>query len=104
VRDLLVSVLAAAVITALGLAALSAVTLAPWLVALQAADTRRRSAAGWGAAALAGSAAALAVATGLLLVGAPVVLVSLAAVVLAWAVPVGLWRAGPGARPLGAHQ
>jgi hypothetical protein len=32
------------------------------------------------------------------------VLVGLAAVVLAWAVPAVLWRAGRGARPLGAHQ
>jgi hypothetical protein len=104
VRDLLLSVLAAAALVALGLAALAAVTLAPFVVALQAADARHRSAARWGAAALAGSGAALAAALVLLVTGAPAALAALAAAALAWTVPAVLWRSGPGARPVGAHQ
>jgi multidrug efflux pump subunit AcrB len=105
VRDLLVSVLAAALLAALGLAALAAVTLAPWVVALQLADARRRSAAGWGAAALAGSGLALAVGLVLHQAGAGTALAAGALLVLAWAVPVALWRSGlPAQDRVGAHQ
>jgi len=104
VRDLVLPVLAAAVFVALGLAALSAVTLAPFVVALQLADARRRSAAAWGAAALAAAGAALGVALVLLLAGGHPVVAGLAGAALAWAVPAVLWRSGPGTRPVGAHQ
>jgi hypothetical protein len=105
VRDLLLSVLAAAALTALGLAALSAVTLAPFVVTLQLADARRRSAAGWGAAALAGSGVSLAVAVGVLLAGGPSTVAGLAALAGSWAVPSAVWRSGA-ADPsrIGAHQ
>ena len=103
-RDLLLSVLAAAVLVTVGLAALAALTLVPFVVALQAADARCRSTARWGAAALAGSIAALAVALGLLVIGTPPAVAALVAAALAWTVPAVLWRAGRGARPLGAHQ
>jgi hypothetical protein len=105
VVDLLVSVLAASVLAALALAALAAVTLAPFVVALQAADARHRSAARWGALALAGSGTALAAGAVLHGLGARGLVAGPAVLVLAWAAPLAARRARAGDPDLlGVHR
>ena len=60
--DTLLAAIVFAVIVAVGLAGLAAVTLVPFVLALQMADARRFSTARWGAVTLAGSLLGLAVA------------------------------------------
>jgi hypothetical protein len=55
VLDLLLAAVTFPLIVAIGLALLAAVTLAPFVVALQMADTRRFSTTRWGAVALVAS-------------------------------------------------
>jgi predicted membrane protein len=55
VIDLLLAAVTFPLLLAVGLVALAALTLAPFVVALQMADARRFSSTRWGAVALAGS-------------------------------------------------
>ena len=89
--DLLLAVVAAGLLVALALALLSAVTLAPFVVALQLAEARRFSTARWGALALAGVGVALLVALVLVRGDRVSLPVALLALLLAWGVPAGLW-------------
>lgn len=57
--DLLLAAVTLPLLLAVGLALLAAVTLVPFVLALQMADTRSFSCARWGAVALAGSALGL---------------------------------------------
>lgn len=88
--DLLLAVAAAALLTALALALLSAVTLVPFVVALSLAERRRFSAGRWGSVTLAGAVGGLLLA-GLLLSGdrvpAPVAVLPL---LLGWTGPAAL--------------
>ena len=87
--DLLLALLAFTVIVVLGLAALTGLTVVPFVYALQLADRRGVSSARVGTVAATGVLLGLAVAGTVLLLDAPAFLV-LPAVVTVWAVPVGL--------------
>jgi hypothetical protein len=100
VVDVLLAVLAVAVLVTLGVGGLLAVTVAPFLVALGHADRQGASATRVGAVAMAGSAAGLALAW----VGLRADAVPAAAAVpllLTWLVPVAVARAPRRARWLG---
>ena len=88
--DLLLAVAAAALLTAVALALLSAVTLVPFVVALSLAERRGFSTGRWGAVTLAGAVTGLLLA-GVLLTGdrvpAPLALLPL---LLGWTGPVVL--------------
>ena len=89
--DLLLAVGASVLLVAAGLALLSALTLAPFVVGLTMADARRFSCARWGTLTLAGIALALLLV--LLLVRGdrvptPIALLPL---LLTWGGPAGLW-------------
>ena len=89
--DLLLAVGTAALLVALALGLLSAVTLAPFVVGLQMAEARRFSTARWGALTLAGVGVALLLALVLVRgdrVATPVALLPL---LLAWGGPAALW-------------
>ena len=89
--DLLLAVVATAVLVALALLLLSAVTLAPFVVGLQLAEARRFSTARWGVLTLAGVGVALLLALVLVRgdrVATPVALLPL---LLAWGGPATLW-------------
>jgi hypothetical protein len=91
VLDLVLAAVAFPLIFALGLLLLSLVTLVPFVLALQMADSRRFSTARWGTVALVGSLAGLALA--LLFYRSdrlpdPAALLPLA---FTWAGPGGLW-------------
>lgn len=86
--DLLLSVVVAALVVALGLGVLAALTLAPFVVALQLAERDGVSTVRWGAVTLAGSVVGLLVVLLLLRsdsVSTPIALLPLA---LTWAGPV----------------
>ena len=89
--DLLLAALVFPLLVALGVAGLAAVTLVPFVVALQMADARRFSTARWGALTIACSLVGLALAA---LVVRSDTLPSVAALLplaLTWAGPAGLW-------------
>lgn len=106
--DLLLAVGAAALIVAVGLALLTAVTLAPFVVGLQLAEARGLSTARWGALTLAGVGMALLLA--LVLVSGDRVATPLAMLplLLAWGGPAALRLLPEGAARLsgraGAHE
>lgn len=79
--DLLAATAVFTALVALGLAALAAVTLVPFVLTLQRAQARRLSSARWGAVSLVGSLVALALFLLLVREGSPVV--ALAALPLA---------------------
>jgi type II secretory pathway component PulK len=91
VLDLLLAVVAVAVLVAVALALLAAVTLVPFVVALQMADARRFSTARWGAVALLGSALGLAAALVVLRAERVPDLVGLLPLALTWLGPGALW-------------
>lgn len=89
--DLLLAAVSLSLICALGLALLAAVTLAPFVVALQMADARAFSAARWGTVTLAGSLLGLAVALLVYRSGSLANIAALLPLLLTWAGPGALW-------------
>ena len=106
--DLLLALVTTALLVALALAVLSAMTLAPFVIGLRMAEARRFSTARWGALTLAGVGIALLLALVLLRddrVAPPVALLPL---LLAWGGPAALrllaeQDTGPGGRA-GRHE
>ena len=101
--DLLLAVGAAALLVAGGLALLTAVTLAPFVVGLQLAEARGLSTARWGGLTLAGVGVALLLALVLVSrdrVATPVALLPL---LLAWGGPAALRLLPAGAARLGGR-
>ena len=89
--DLLLAAIGFPLIVALGLALLSAVTLAPFVVALRMADARSFSTTRWGAVALAGSLVGLLLALAVMRSDRLPDAVGLLPLLLTWAGPGGLW-------------
>lgn len=105
--DLLLAAVVLPLIVALALAVLAALTLAPFVVALEMADARRFSPTRWGAVALGASVCALLVTLLGVRSGLPSVL-ALAPLLLTWLGPGLLWlltgeQAALGGRA-GAHE
>jgi hypothetical protein len=106
VTDLLLALVAVPLLVALGLAALSAVTVVPFVLSLRTAEARGFSEARWGALALAASVVGALLALVVLLSDAPTWGV-LPPLVLAWAGPVALWATSGSERiggRAGAHE
>ena len=106
--DLLLAAVAFPVILGLGLALLAGVTLVPFVLALQMADSRRFSTARWGALALVGSLLGLALAFVFYRSDSVPNAAALLPLLLTWAGPGGLWlltgeEAAVGGRA-GAHE
>lgn len=99
--DLLLATLAFTAVVALGLLALAAVTLVPFVLALQTAERRGFSTARWGAVSLVASVAGVLLVLLVLRSEAPRWGV-LPPLVLAWAAPVALW-ATSGSERLGGR-
>lgn len=89
--DLLLAVGASVVLVALAMALLSAVTLAPFVVALQLAERRRFSTARWGALTLAGSVVGLVLVLLLVRSDRLPTAVALLPLLLTWSGPAVLW-------------
>lgn len=89
--DLLLAVGAAVLLVAAGLALLSALTLAPFVVGLSMADARRFSTARWGAVTLLGVGLALLLALVLVRGDRVPTPVSLLPLLLTWGGPAALW-------------
>jgi hypothetical protein len=91
VIDLVLAAVVFPLLLAVGLVALSLVTLAPFVVALQMADTRRFSTTRWGAVALVGSLVGLALAAYFLRSDRLPTVAALLPLLLTWAGPGALW-------------
>lgn len=89
--DLLLAVGTAALLVAVGLALLSALTLAPFVVALQMAEARRFSTARWGALTLAGTGVALLLVLVLVRGDRLATPIALLPLLLTWGGPAALW-------------
>ncbi|MEX2289404.1 MAG: hypothetical protein WD794_03645 [Mycobacteriales bacterium] len=89
--DLLLALVTFPLIVAVGLALLAAVTLVPFVLALQMADARAFSSARWGAVALGGSLLGLALALVFSRVERVPTLAALLPLVLTWSGPGALW-------------
>lgn len=89
--DLLLAVGTTALLVAVGLALLAAVTLVPFVVALQLAEARRFSTARWGALTLLGTGVALLLVLLLVRTDRVATPVALLPLLLTWGGPVALW-------------
>ena len=89
--DLLLAAVVFPLLVALGLALLAAVTLVPFVVALQMADSRRFSTTRWGAVALAASGVGLLLALVFYRSDSVPSAAALLPLILTWAGPGALW-------------
>ena len=106
--DLLLAAVTFPLIVALGIALLALVTLAPFVVALQMADSRRFSTTRWGIVAIAGSLVGLALFVAFYRSDRVPTLAAFMPLVLTWTGPGALWlltgdEAEVGGRA-GAHE